>query len=108
MTPERWQRIEELFHAARERAAAERASFLAEACEGDASVLSEVEALLAHSGESLLDGGVTPAVAAAAPHAAGRHEERTLGPHVLGPLIGAGGMSEVYARATHGWGATLR
>jgi hypothetical protein len=32
MTPERWQRVKTLFHAAQERPADERAGFLAEAC----------------------------------------------------------------------------
>ena len=31
MTPERWKRIEELYHAARARPSGERAAFLAEA-----------------------------------------------------------------------------
>ena len=34
MTPERWKRIEELYHAARARPPGERAAFLAEACRG--------------------------------------------------------------------------
>ena len=35
MTPERWQRIEALYHAAYARPAGERAAFLDEACRGD-------------------------------------------------------------------------
>src|SRR5256885_16080799 len=44
MTPERWRQIEELYHAARERAPADRAALLAEA---DPELRREVEALLA-------------------------------------------------------------
>ena len=35
MTPERWQKVEELFHLSLEREASQRASFLDEACAGD-------------------------------------------------------------------------
>jgi eukaryotic-like serine/threonine-protein kinase len=46
MSPERWQQIEQLYHAALERAADERAAFLAAACLDDESLQREVEALL--------------------------------------------------------------
>ncbi len=46
MTPERWQRIEALYHAARARPPAERAAFLAEACPDDEALRREVESLL--------------------------------------------------------------
>ena len=45
-------RIEELFHAALERAPGERAPFLLEACAGDADLLREVRSLLDHDGEA--------------------------------------------------------
>ena len=48
MTPERWQQIEELYHAARARREADPAAFLAEACAGDEAVRREVQSLLAH------------------------------------------------------------
>jgi hypothetical protein len=44
---ERWLKVESLYHDARERAASERAQFLAEACAGDESLRQEVESLLA-------------------------------------------------------------
>ncbi len=47
MTPERWQRIKELFHAAAELAPVERAAFLDASCAGDAEARAEVESLLA-------------------------------------------------------------
>jgi hypothetical protein len=43
---ESWLKVERLYHAARERAASERAHFLAEACAGDDSLRQEVESLL--------------------------------------------------------------
>ena len=46
MTPERWQQIEKLFHAALELKARERAAFLEEACGNDESLRREVESLL--------------------------------------------------------------
>lgn len=46
MTPERWQRIEELYHLALERPAEERANWLAHNCAGDDALRHEVEALL--------------------------------------------------------------
>ena len=46
MTPERWQQIEQLYHAALESDANERAAFLAEACAGDNALRREVESLL--------------------------------------------------------------
>ncbi len=46
MTPERWQQIETLFHAALELNVRERAAFLEEACGNDESLRREVESLL--------------------------------------------------------------
>ncbi|MCA1555646.1 MAG: hypothetical protein LC747_03050, partial [Acidobacteria bacterium] len=47
MTPERWRRVDELFHSALERDGAERAAFLREACAGDDALRREVEKLIA-------------------------------------------------------------
>ena len=52
MKPERWQRIEQLYHAAMERDVGQRTSFLAEACSDDATLRREVEALLAANDEA--------------------------------------------------------
>ena len=43
---ERWQRLEELFHAALELPAAERAAFLDKACGANAKLRVEIEHLL--------------------------------------------------------------
>jgi len=59
MTPERWEQVEQLYHAARARAAGERASYLDAACAGDAGLRREVDSLLAQQSSGtggLLDG----------------------------------------------------
>ena len=50
MSPERWQKIEQLYHTALEREPGERNAFLDEACQGDVELRREVEALLAQEG----------------------------------------------------------
>ena len=58
MTPERWHRIEEVFHAALHQGANQRSRLLDSACAGDPQLRLEVEALVAsyeHTG-SFLDG----------------------------------------------------
>jgi hypothetical protein len=47
MTPERYQRVIDLFHAALERAPEARPAFLAQACSGDIELRQDVEAMLA-------------------------------------------------------------
>jgi hypothetical protein len=47
MTPDRWQKIEELYHSAREREGSQRIAFLNEACAGDEMLRREIESLLA-------------------------------------------------------------
>ena len=65
MTPNRWQQISVLYHAALGRAAGGRGVFLCDACGGDDSLRAEVESLLAQpaSAEALF---AAPAVARAA------------------------------------------
>jgi hypothetical protein len=46
MDPERWRRVEELYHAAQTRAVHERAAFLAEACAGDDALRRQIESQL--------------------------------------------------------------
>jgi hypothetical protein len=99
MTPERWRRIEELYHAVLAQDAADRAAFLAEACAGDAGLRQEVESLLANpaSVEGFLD---RPAVAVAAQMVsdvgASRLAGQRIGAYHVQTLLGAGGMGEVY------------
>ena len=48
MEPKRWQKIEELYHAALGRGESERPAFLDQACGGDEALRREVESLLAY------------------------------------------------------------
>jgi len=48
MEPERWRRVEEVYHSAAALPAADRAGFLDRACGGDGALRQEVESLLAH------------------------------------------------------------
>jgi serine/threonine protein kinase/Flp pilus assembly protein TadD len=104
MTPERWQRIEALYHAARARQGRDPAAFLADACAGDEALRREVESLLAHpasadaflaapaavlAAQLMSDPGTT---AAPTPSPAGP----VIGPYHLLQLIGHGGMGEVW------------
>ncbi len=99
MTSERLQQIEEVFHAACERAPGEGAAFVSEACGDDDSLRREVEALLAADGaaQSLIE---APAYAVAAPLLAGGTAPSLLGKSIghyqIISLMGKGGMGEVY------------
>ena len=48
MEPERWARVEELYHASLQVATDQRAAFLREACQDDEELRCEVESLLTH------------------------------------------------------------
>jgi serine/threonine protein kinase len=99
MTPERWQQIDHLFHAALACEAGQRVSFLATECAGDESLRRDVESLLSALEEDA-DFIETPAgdVAAAlleshqASYEPGHHIEN----YRIVRLLGSGGMGEVY------------
>src|SRR5687767_13821041 len=99
MTPERWRRVEELYHAALTRDERARAAFLATACGGDEALHREVESLLAQhaSKTGFLDG---QAVLAAAQFTtvtgSSLLRSRRLGSYQIQERIGVGGMGEVY------------
>src|SRR5574341_124465 len=110
MTPERWQQIERVYHAAQQRSASERAAVLAELCAGDDALRREVESLLAEE-RSALGFLAAPAVELAADMmdrggtnrpGSGIEEPgvdligRQVGVYQIQARLGAGGMGEVY------------
>ncbi len=99
MTPEQYQQIGQLYHAALELEPAARPAFLVEACGGDDELRREVESLLrAHQqADGLLAGKVANAVA----EMAAQQPNPSLTGHSIShyqvlSLLGAGGMGEVY------------
>lgn len=97
MTPERWKRIEALFHAASALAPEAHRAFLADACPDDEELQRDVEALLNDSASD--DGFIARrAVARASQFVvdAAPMIGRSVGGYHLLSLLGAGGMGEVY------------
>jgi serine/threonine protein kinase/TolB-like protein/Tfp pilus assembly protein PilF len=99
MTPERLQQIEELFHSALALEPSERAELLAQACDGDEALRTEVESLLrSHNlSESFIE---QPAADVAAELLAGGQARleagQTINHYRVIASLGAGGMGEVY------------
>jgi serine/threonine protein kinase/Tol biopolymer transport system component len=98
MTPERWERIQELYHAARAHAESDRAQFLADACAGDAGLQREVQALLDQpvSTGGFIDFLGGPPVGHVSGVASHDLTGRQLGSYRVLSLLGRGGMGEVY------------
>jgi serine/threonine protein kinase len=113
MTPERWQRIEELFDAALRLPAGQRDRFLREQCADDEPLRRELEDMLRYEGQ----GGTSQRIVGdAAAHAAEDRptvtqtarpdnaaiidhqnwQGRLLGPYRLLRVIGSGGMGAVF------------
>jgi eukaryotic-like serine/threonine-protein kinase len=99
MQPQRWQQIDELFHAAIKVEPSERPAFLAQACAGDETLRTEVESLVSSHGmgDSFFE---TPAADVAAELLAEAEARltsgQTIGPYKILSLLGSGGMGEVY------------
>jgi dienelactone hydrolase len=92
MIADRWKRIEEIYHAVRERSPEDRAAYLQEACGDDADLHDQVASILAHAEVlSKLESGAPPATAALtlAP-------ETMVGPYRIEEQLDSGGMGAVY------------
>ena len=88
MTPERWLRVKDIYHAVSECLPAAREELLADSCGADADLRREVESLLAEDGSraGVLD---VPAVAQTS-------VGTQIGPYRITSSIGKGGMGEVW------------
>jgi eukaryotic-like serine/threonine-protein kinase len=92
MTPDRWKRLEEIYHAAHTRDSAERAAYVAEACGHDEDLRLQIESLLIHGAAlSKLESKIVPG-AAPTPLTAGA----MIGPYCIKERLDVGGMGVVY------------
>jgi eukaryotic-like serine/threonine-protein kinase len=98
MTPERWERIQGLYHAACAHAESDRAQFLANACAGDAELERQVQVLLDQpvSTGGFIDFLGRPPFAQLTGVASHDLSGRQLGSYRVLSLLGRGGMGEVY------------
>src|SRR5215213_9190854 len=99
MTPERYQQIGEIYHAALELGPKQRVAFLAQACTGDAELLREVESLIAsneQAGEFIDALALEVAAELFITNQFNLLPGKSLGPYTILKLLGSGGMGEVY------------
>jgi tRNA A-37 threonylcarbamoyl transferase component Bud32/tetratricopeptide (TPR) repeat protein len=99
VTPDRWQRVKDVFSAACVLAEPERARYLDAACADDAQLRAEVASLLdAHNhADAVVDRPAAAYVRSGAVFTASdRWIGQRIGPYEIVALIGHGGMGEVY------------
>jgi serine/threonine protein kinase/lipopolysaccharide biosynthesis regulator YciM len=100
MDSARWNRIQAVFHEAADLPRSEHRAYLRVACEGDESLIAEVEALLNEdaTGESLLDRDVAHVAHEILNDDASRQQPpfQNFGPYKIIRLLGEGGMGVVY------------
>src|ERR1043165_3138473 len=99
MTPERWQQIDYLFHAALARKSVDRSDFLAQQCGSDAELRWEVESLL--SAHDIADDFIERPASDVAADLLGTHQftfepSQQIENYAIIRQLGSGGMGEVY------------
>ena len=98
--PQSWKRLEDLFERALDMPAAQRAAFLDEACQDDASLRRKLQAMLEAATEPA--DFLSASVENAARNFLAPHVQKTLQPgsalghYQIAWLVGAGGMGRVY------------
>ena len=94
MTPDRWQRVQEVLAEAAGLEAPKREAFLDEACRGDPELRKEVDSLLSSLQAASAGFLESPAIPEGA--AAGEPARPRVGPYRVIRLLGTGGMGLVY------------
>jgi serine/threonine-protein kinase len=97
MNADRWARVADIYQAALDRLPGERDAYVAGVCGGDDDLRREVESLLAQAEKPvLIDAPVWQAAARVLDDNPAVQPGARIGPYEVGPLIGEGGMGQVY------------